>query len=173
MRPPITVVVGPTCSGKTTYVDYLCKNLGYSKIVTYTTRPPREGEIDGVDYHFISVQDFEKRYREFTLPREFTVYNGDVYYYGVLTSDIEKFNNSLLILDPDGAMELYEKYPDKVFITLITASPDELIRRGKGRGDNLSEVKNRILRDKKSFDILYESCYIGTMISTDNGKCNT
>ena len=49
----LTVVLGKTCSGKTAVVRELCKKYNYSKIVTYTTRPMRNGEKDGVDYNFI------------------------------------------------------------------------------------------------------------------------
>ena len=54
-------IAGKTCSGKTRIVSELCKKFGYKKIVTYTTRPIRDKEVDGVDYHFISEEEFEKK----------------------------------------------------------------------------------------------------------------
>lgn len=54
------VLVGKTCSGKSTVAKIL-EDKGYRRIVTYTTRPKRAGEIDGTDYHFITAEDFLKR----------------------------------------------------------------------------------------------------------------
>ena len=52
------VIVGESASGKSTTEKCLCALYGYKKIVSYTTRLPRDGEEDGVDYHFISMEDF-------------------------------------------------------------------------------------------------------------------
>lgn len=54
----LTIIVGPTCSGKTTLANRLVTERGYAKCITTTTREVRDGEVDGVDYHFISVDDF-------------------------------------------------------------------------------------------------------------------
>lgn len=51
-------ICGGTCSGKTTLANYLCKHKGFKKIVSCTTRKPRETEKDGVDYHFLSKEQF-------------------------------------------------------------------------------------------------------------------
>ena len=53
----LTFIMGKTCSGKTRIVEELCKKYGYHKLVTYTTRPMRKAERDGVDYHFISAKE--------------------------------------------------------------------------------------------------------------------
>lgn len=55
----LVVIVGPTCSGKTTLAERFVAEKGYGKIVTTTTRDPREGEVDGVDYHFVSEEQFK------------------------------------------------------------------------------------------------------------------
>ena len=66
----IIVLVGKTASGKTTVANELCKNHGYKRIITYTTRPMRENEIQDVDYHFISDEQFN----EMVENNEFTEY---------------------------------------------------------------------------------------------------
>ena len=55
----LVVIVGPTCSGKTTLAERFVAEKGYGKIVTTTTRDPREGEVNGVDYHFVSEEQFK------------------------------------------------------------------------------------------------------------------
>ena len=52
------LIVGPSGSGKSTYVNYVVEKLKYGEIVSTTTRAPRIGEVDGVDYHFVSREEF-------------------------------------------------------------------------------------------------------------------
>ena len=56
----LLIICGKMCSGKDTIVKRLI-NKGFKKVVTYTTRPKKRGEVDGVDYHYISKEDFEKK----------------------------------------------------------------------------------------------------------------
>ena len=53
------VIVGPSACGKTQIVNHLIANYGYEKLVTYTTRPMRVNEVNHIDYHFISKEEFE------------------------------------------------------------------------------------------------------------------
>lgn len=88
------VLTGPSASGKTSIVIKLVKNYGYSKVITTTTRSPRVGEMDGVDYHFVSVIKFlkDKKNNEFI---ETIFYNGN--YYGTTRSEIS--GKKVLIVD--------------------------------------------------------------------------
>lgn len=56
----LITLTGPTCSGKNYFYNQVIKKLGYNQIISCTTRPPREGEVDGVDYYFTSKKEFEK-----------------------------------------------------------------------------------------------------------------
>ena len=56
----IIILIGESAVGKDTLCTYLVDNNGYERIVTYTTRPPRDNEIDGVDYNFVSQEDFQE-----------------------------------------------------------------------------------------------------------------
>lgn len=82
-------IAGKTCSGKTRIVSELCKKFGYKKIVTYTTRPIRNKEVDGIDYHFISEEEFEKKIEEGFFA-EYKVYDAEFgrCHYGVATEDV-------------------------------------------------------------------------------------
>ena len=68
------ILVGKIGSGKTTVVNELVQNFGYEKAVTDTTRPKRPGEIEGVDYHFLTKEEFDKN-KENGLYAETVTYN--------------------------------------------------------------------------------------------------
>ena len=75
------VLVGESASGKSSIERNLVDNYGYKKIVSYTTRQPRQGEVDGIDYHYISESQFIKLQKEGYFA-EVGEYNG--WHYGIL-----------------------------------------------------------------------------------------
>ena len=91
------VLVGPSASGKSAIVKCLESKYGIKKFITCTTRPMRVGEVDKVDYYFMSKDEFTTRYEnnEFI---ETVFYNGN--YYGTLKS--EAGINKVVILEPQG-----------------------------------------------------------------------
>ena len=140
------VMIGASASGKTEIAKILIKNYGFSKLVTYTTREMRKGEIDGVDYHFISIEEFEskKKKREFL---ETAQYHNT--YYGSPKKGADEMK--VIIVEPKGANSIFrKKIPKTVFIYLET---DQLIRRIRmlNRGDKLEDVETRFKEDKKHF----------------------
>ncbi len=140
------VMIGASASGKTEIAKILIKKYGFSKLVTYTTRPMRDGEIDGVDYHFISLEEFDKKKKK----REFlesAQYNNT--FYGSPKKGADE--NKVIIVDPKGANSIFrKKIPKTIFIYLET---DQLIRRVRmmNRGDKLEDVETRFIQDKKHF----------------------
>ena len=89
------VVIGPSASGKTQIVNHLIKDYKMQKMVTYTTRPMRVNEVDGLDYHFISKDAFLKKIKEhFFL--EYVYYNGN--YYGTAKNDLTKEKVVIILL---------------------------------------------------------------------------
>lgn len=137
----LCVVSGPTGSGKTT----LCHRMAAeSELCVYsvscTTRPPREGEVDGVDYHFLSVDEFEKRLADQQLLEHAKVHDR---YYGTLKGpvldNLRKGVDVLMDLDIQGAEQL-RNCPDEeirrslVDIFILPPSLDEIERRVTLRG---------------------------------------
>lgn len=122
------VISGPSGSGKTTLTKALLDKLKNIKfIVSYTTRKPRPHEQNGIDYFFISDGEFDQRVanEEFV---EWEIVHGNKY-----GTPVEQINSSLesgedLIFDVDvqGAESLKKKYPEGIFIFVITLSLDEL-----------------------------------------------
>ena len=80
------VLTGPSASGKTATCLYLQAHFGIKKVITHTTRQRRKGEVNNVDYHFVTIDEFRKRKAndEFI---EKTFYNG--HYYGTSSKDVQ------------------------------------------------------------------------------------
>lgn len=145
------IIVGKTCSGKDSIVKRLCKDYGFEKIITYTTRPMRKNETQDVTYHFISEDDFKKKIEEkfFT---EFKIYNtaDGVWYYGSkLTDSNEK---SVIILTPSGYKDYIASEGNKNDVAIYIYANNNTIRtRLKKRGDKKEEAERRILADNEDF----------------------
>jgi len=142
------VLVGNTASGKTTLSHYL-ESRGYRRILTYTTRPMRKGEVNGVDYHFLSTEDFEKKLIDGFFA-EFTFYNAEFgsCYYGSAVEDYRAVGNTVIVVNPIGVISLTEP----AYIVWLDIPEDIIISRALSRGDSEDEVRRRIRDDKIYFD---------------------
>lgn len=153
----IIILLGKSNSGKTTIFNNL--NIeGFEKIVSATTRPKRKNEIEGIDYHFISKEDFliQEREKRIIAPRSFINANNEEWFYGVPTDKLLSKGNKLIILDPEGLYNLLEIVDEEVHSFYITASDNTRIKRAKQRGDNIEEVIRRITSDYWDFYELFE-----------------
>ncbi len=142
------ILVGASASGKSVVVKKMIEKYNFKKVVTYTTRDIRVGEVNDVDYHFVSREDFlNKKNNNFFLETAF--YNNN--YYGTAYEDIS--SDKVLIVEPSGANVYYEKLKDKVFIVYLQASKDERKRRMIERGDSLESINKRLKGDVEYFDM--------------------
>lgn len=143
------VIVGESASGKSTLQKMLVKkNIRYHKTVTYTTRPMRRGENDGVDYHFISESKFKKLKDEgFFI--EHAEYNG--WYYGTAEKDCVNSEYGVTVLTPAGLRALRRKGVDVISIYLKVDRRSRLMAMLR-RGDNIEEAYRRNLSDVGQFD---------------------
>lgn len=145
------IIFGKTASGKSRVVDELVKR-GFKKIVTTTTRPARKGEIDGVDYNFISEEEFEQliNTRYFAEWKKYDTVEG-VWYYGSPLDEISRSNNkSIVILTPDGYRDIKDELDDHIAI-YIYANNKTIRSRLSKRGDKKEEADRRIKQDNKDF----------------------
>ena len=145
------VLVGESASGKSSIEKYLVDNCGYNKIVSYTTRQPREGEVDGVDYHFITRSQF-RRLKEQDFFAETAVYND--WYYGVAKKDCT--DDKVAVLTPHGLRQI-SKIKDINVISFYINVPrrDRLIKILQ-RGDSIEESYRRNLSDVGMFDGIWD-----------------
>jgi len=142
------VFIGASASGKTEIVKILIRDYGFNKIITHTTREKRKNEIDGIDYHFLSLTEFLSRKDE-NYFIETEKYDGN--YYGTAFKDTGI--NNVLIVDPNGANSIYEKgIKNAVYIYLETS---ESVResRMEFRGDALLDIHQRVINDRNHFSI--------------------
>lgn len=141
------VLVGESASGKTSVQKYLKEHYEYKDIVSYTTRQPRDGEVDGVDYHFITVEQF-KSLKEQGFFAETAVYND--WNYGVAKEDCT--DDKVAVLTPHGLRQVSKlKDIDVVSFYINVPRRDRLIKILQ-RGDNIEEAYRRSLSDVGQFD---------------------
>lgn len=166
----IILVTAPSGSGKTSIVRNLMtlfSKLAFS--VSATTRPPRESEKDGVDYYFISSEEFrEKIHRKEFLEWEM-VYEGK--YYGTLKSEIsriwEKGMVPVLDIDVQGAIHVQQQYPVNTLAVFIQApSTEELKRRLQSRGSETNESLQARL-DKSSYEMTFKNHFEHIVVNKD------
>jgi guanylate kinase len=145
------ILTGKSATGKDSIAEELIK-LGYSRIITYTTRPMRDGEVDGETYHFISVSEFLKKYidGEFLEVNYYTTKLG-VWFYGSSLADYQKAdNNTICVLTPCGIKKLKQNNIKHTSF-LINVSDNEILKRQIMRGDNQDEAERRFMADKLDF----------------------
>lgn len=144
------LLIGKTCSGKDTILNEIVK-LGYKKIVTYTTRPIRPGEVDGVNYHYISRDDFliKEANGFFAETTCYNVATGDTWYYGSATEDYDK--DKVMIVNPDGIKQISKIMSLNPVVFYIQTNESVTRQRLLKRGDNPKESDRRIESDNKDF----------------------
>ena len=165
----LIVLSGPAGSGKGTVSQLLLRSPEFAFSVSATTRAPRPGEVNGVNYHFISVADFEERIRRGEL-LEYTNYCGN--YYGTLRSEAEAIlaggRNLLLEIEVEGAANIRRLRPDAVLIMLLPPSFSVQEKRLRGRGTETEEkIRARLARSRAELDCLHLYDYM--VLNRDNG----
>ncbi len=137
----LIVFSAPSGCGKGTMLAEILKDENYCVSVSATTRSPREGEVDGVNYYFMSKGDFLQKVADSEF-LEYAEYCDN--YYGTLMSEVDgKLNegkNVILEIEVQGAQKIREKRPDALMIFILPPSVSELRRRLKKRGTETDEV---------------------------------
>ena len=148
----IFCIQGMSGAGKDTLVNNISKKLNIPILISHTTRPMRDGEVDGETYHFVNEVFFENQYDNFLELREYTVWNGEVWHYGLHKFELIDKAYSLFIVDRQGYEELKSKFNNELVSIMIVVDKDELIKRLNGRGDNQKEISRRIKDDIRRFE---------------------
>lgn len=147
-------IVGPTCSGKTTIAKFLEENYNFDRVITYTTRPPREGEKDGVDYFFVSDEEFDKLKKGgfFLETTSYSASFGECKY-GTPKKPFMKDGDHVIVLNIEGAINFVEQGFGKVVYIIISRRSAR--KRAFIRGDNMDEFERRYTSDMKDY-VTYE-----------------
>jgi guanylate kinase len=145
MSGDLFVVVAPSGAGKTSLVNAMLEvERGIRLSVSCTTRTPREGEVEGREYHFVSRAAFERMIAEGDFLEHASVYGN---YYGTsrkwIEGELGGDHDVLLEIDWQGARQVRKRFPGMVGIFILPPSIEELRRRLTGRGKDSPEVIER------------------------------
>jgi guanylate kinase len=146
----VVVVSGPSGAGKTSVLHRVYEScpVPLTRSVSATTRPPRPGEIDGVDYHFLTHAEFQSHRERGDFVECFEVFSQG-YWYGTLRSEVTTGLNAgkwvVLEIDVQGALTVMDQYADAIGVFIQPDSLEELERRLRGRGTETEEAIQRRL----------------------------
>ena len=137
----LIVVSGPSGCGKGTILAQILKNDNFYYSISATTRLPRDGETDGVNYHFLNKTEFEKLISNDGM-LEYAAYCDN--YYGTPRKQVEEMLNQgkdvILEIEVQGAMKIKKTCPEAVFIFILPPSIKELHRRLDKRGTEAEDI---------------------------------
>ena len=167
----LVVVSGPSGAGKTSVMQCVFQKSRAPLIrsVSATTRPPRNGETDGVDYHFLADEEFQTRRKRGDFLECFEVF-AQGYWYGTLGSEVTTGLKAgkwvVLEIDVQGALDVMERFPGAITIFLRPSTTEELERRLRGRGTETEEViQRRLVRAEE--ELALADCYQYQVINDD------
>jgi guanylate kinase len=162
VKPFLLVLSSPSGGGKTSIARNLLQardDLGYS--VSATTRPMRPGEREGVDYHFLSRDEFVRR-RDAGEFLESATYSGHLY--GTLRSEIDRLfargRHAVLDIEIEGARQIRKSFPNSLHVFVLPPSAEVLVQRLTGRKTEASEVvRARVTRAAEELGAVAEYDY--------------
>lgn len=147
------LLMGKSGSGKDTVIELL-KQHGFRKIVAYTTRPQRDGEVDRETYHFCWGSEFGSlRENNHFIVTETYLTNEDIWEYGVAKDDVLGADDrTILVLNPKTGKKLVAEHPELDIKSIYLYCPERVLeKRLLARGDNAEEALRRMTQDDKDF----------------------
>lgn len=169
----LIVISGPSGSGK----DSICERLKEYKddfwvSVSCTTRKPRPGEEDGINYFFISKDEFKDKIEKDDF-LEYAYYEGN--YYGTPKSKIQDYLNKgidvILVIEVQGALKVKHKVPEAIFVFIMPPTMKDLIIRLKKRGtENNNKIIDRFKKAYKEINELSKYNYVVVNDEIDNAS---
>lgn len=138
----LIIISGTTCAGKGTVISKLLENnSNLTLAISYTSRPMRAGEVDGVDYIFVSREKFEEKIQKGDFLEYAKVRYGE--YFGTPKEEVKKLLSTgkdvILEIDVQGAQQIKEMFPETILIFIMAPSMEEVKKRIKLRGKETNE----------------------------------
>ena len=168
----LIVISSPSGAGKTTITKHLVKKVPNVRLsVSLTTRKPRSGEVNGIDYKFVSLKDFKEKVKKKLFLEHAKVFDN---YYGTLKSqiviDLKKGKNILFDIDWQGARQIKKKFTkDLISIFILPPSLKELKRRLSKREKSKTFINKRMSKAKR--EIMHWSEYDYAVVNDNLKNC--
>ncbi len=160
----LVVLSGPSGVGKGTVRKALFELEGHDLVysISMTTRPPRDGEVDGIDYYFVDKATFEAKIENDEL-LEWAQFVG--HYYGTpldkVEAQLKQGKEVVLEIEVQGALQVREKMSDAVFVFISPPNKEALYRRLLRRGTESTEtIKKRMDKAEREFPLAHKYDYI-------------
>ncbi len=176
MSGKIIIITAPSGAGKTSITRYLIKKFPQLEFsVSAATRPPRRNEKNGVDYYFISVEQFQQKIEAHAFVEWEMVYEGK--YYGTLKSELERIwaleKVPVLDIDVKGAIHVQRKFPaNALSIFVQPPSIDELKKRLESRGtESEGSIATRV--NKASYELSFSHSFNEVIVNHQLDKACT
>jgi len=159
---PLVVLTGKTASGKDTVISQLLSRLpGFKKVLTSTSRPPRQGEQTQVDYLFLSKEQFRQKIDQGEF-LEYVEYGGNLY--GTEKNQLSNHQGLIWRIDPSRAGKVRDLISEPLVVIYLTVSDDVVLERLRRRGLSKEEIEKRMKEDKlfweeykNSYDFVVEN----------------
>lgn len=171
-RSMLVVLSGPSGVGKSSVATRLLADPAFGRAVTATTRPPRPGERDGADYHFLTEAVFETRVREGAFLEHARVHG---HRYGTPRSEVERVVGSgracLLVIDVQGAATLRREAVDALYLFLAPPTEAALIARLRGRGTESEDAVRLRLENALREELPRRTEFHHVVVNDDLERC--
>jgi len=141
----IVCILGKTCSGKTT-LERTLEKMGFKRLISYTTKTPRLGEVDGVDYRFVTHEQFQELMKNEVLV-EWAQHAGK-YYGSPIPVGGDKF---VVVVNPEGYRQFKEVYKDQVFGVYLNVDAEEAFKRNSRTAEVRLDMDRRAVEEKEQF----------------------
>lgn len=163
----LVVISGFSGAGKGTLMKKLISDYDYSLSVSMTTRAPREGEVHGREYYFVSKEEFESTISNDGLI-EYALYCNN--YYGTpreyVNAELSKGNDVILEIEAQGAVQVKKKFPEAFLIFVLTPDVEVLNDRLRSRGtESLDDIDRRLHRAAQEVDCVAD--YDAVIVNDD------
>jgi guanylate kinase len=160
MNGNLVIISGPSGVGKTTICKHLVERLGAFLSVSTTTRPRRDNEIEGQDYHFVARPEFERLLEQNAFLEYAQVYGGQ--YYGTPAEPVVQALGAgrvvILEIEIEGTIQVMRRFPDAVSIYVLAPTPTELQGRLVGRQkDSAEAIRERLSKADGEIRYAYDS----------------
>ena len=157
------VLVGESGSGKTTIREKLVSMTIFTKAISCTTRSKRKQEIEGEDYCFLTMEDFQNKISNQYFV-EYAEYNMN--FYGLPSNQIQE--NKVAIVEPQGVEALTQKFGEHIVVFYLQSSEEIRKNRMLKRGDSLDKIEQRLILDQTRFQDIEK--FVDRKVNTENNS---